>query len=102
MLCKINYETFTSSTYRDNREIIIPSKSNMQDKLILPPNSVYLIQKKVDEDGIIINKEIAQATWLGSLITTSKGNCHIKIMNATDKLVLIPHSTIKTKSLKKL
>lgn len=86
--CKLNYEDFTISVGIKEREVVLPIKTNIPiyNEIEIPARSqvIRALNRKIHEDGIVLNQEIRSGIFIANTIVPAKGIAHIKILNTND------------------
>lgn len=87
-LAKIDYETFTITLVIENEEFTIPMKSKVCKDfyLTIPKRSqvIHQINLNINEDSLVLNKELQKGIFLSNCIVPKEGLSHVKILNTTD------------------
>ena len=89
LLAKIDYETFTVTFIIDNEELTIPMKTKIfNDFFIQVPKrseAIHQIYVLLNEDSLVLNKQLHEGVFLGNCIIPKEGIAHIKILNTTNE-----------------
>lgn len=91
--CKIDFETYTATFNISNEEFVIPinTKCVYNTEICIPARTEAIVSVDIctDKDSIIFNKEIAPGVFLANSIIPALGNKHVKILNTTEKDVVV-------------
>lgn len=98
--CNIDYDRYVLTFNISGETMVIPIHDNTFEfnKVRIPQRSEMILPFKIvlEEDAVILNREIIKGVYLANAIIPKNGHQHIKLLNATDKIVTIENLKVET------
>ena len=98
--CNIDYDKYVLTFDINDESIAIPihdSAFNIN-QVIIPQRSEIILpfSTKLEEDAVVLNRELTQGVYLANAIIQKIGNQHVKLLNVTDETIIIDNMKVET------